>query len=296
MVTACTVTPLFDALSAFHAAHPGVELSLLEDGSDRLIERVRSGEADLALTGAAAMPEGLEGFPVISERLVAAVPAGHPLTRRKRVTLADIATHPVVCLPEGTGIRTGFDRGCAARGMRPDIALQASAPGSVADLAARGLGVAILTASMVDDQALRGLEIADLAAPALLALVWRDTDAPRCASSCATAARRSPSHQPRDGPSRKHPLTGLRPLSHGCGRPQRFRPGARSGRATTLSSSGTTTRSLSRARSSSTWDSACSTPAIADCRVGRRPGAQGDTAASRQRRSPGAPLGATARC
>ena len=179
MVTACTVTPLFDALSAFHAAHPGVELSLFEDGSDRLIERVRSGEADLALTGAAAMPEGLEGFPVLSERLVAAVPAGHPLTRRKRVTLAAITAHPIVCLPEGAGIRTVFDRGCAVRGVRPDITLQASAPDAVSDLAARGLGVAILSASMVDGGgALRGLEIADLEAPALLALVWRDTNAP----------------------------------------------------------------------------------------------------------------------
>jgi DNA-binding transcriptional LysR family regulator len=190
MVTACTVTPLFDALSAFHAAHPGVQLSLLEDGSDRLIERVRSGEADLALTGAAAMPAALDGFPVISERLVAAVPADHPLTRRKRVTLADIAAHPVICLPEGTGIRAVFDRGCAARGVQPDIALQASAPGSVADLAARGLGVAILTASMVDDGALRGLEIADLDAPALLALVWRDTDTPalrELVRNCRTA-------------------------------------------------------------------------------------------------------------
>jgi DNA-binding transcriptional LysR family regulator len=179
MVTACTVTPLFDALSAFHAAHPGVELSLLEDSSDRLIERVRSGQADLALTGAAAMPQGLNGFPVISERLVAAVPAGHPLARRKRVVLADIATHPVICLPEGSGIRTMFDRGCAARGVRPDIALQASAPDAVADLAARGLGVAILSASMVDDRsALRALEIADLDAPTLLAIIWRNTDAP----------------------------------------------------------------------------------------------------------------------
>jgi DNA-binding transcriptional LysR family regulator len=178
MITACTVRPLFDALSAFHATHPGVELTLLEDASDRLTERVRSGEVDLALTGAAAMPEGLQGFPVISERLVAAVVASHPLTRRKRVTLADIAAHPVVCLPEGTGIRTVFDRGCAARGERPEIALQASAPSSVADLAARGLGVAILTASMIENGALRGLEIADLDAPALLALVWKDTDAP----------------------------------------------------------------------------------------------------------------------
>lgn len=94
------------------------------------------------------------------------------------MTLADIAAHSVVCLPEGTGIRTVFDRGCAARGARPNIALQASAPSSVADLAARGLGVAILTASMIEDGALRGLEIADLDAPALLALVWRNTDAP----------------------------------------------------------------------------------------------------------------------
>src|SRR5438045_2127284 len=29
MVIGCTITPLFDALSAFHVAHPGVELSLL---------------------------------------------------------------------------------------------------------------------------------------------------------------------------------------------------------------------------------------------------------------------------
>jgi DNA-binding transcriptional LysR family regulator len=171
------------------AAHPGVQLSLLEDGSDQLIERVRSGAADLALTGAAAMPAGLEGFPVISERLVAAVPADHPLTCRKRVTLTDIAAHPVICLPEGTGIRAVFDRGCAARGVRPDIALQ-RARGSVADLAARGLGVAILTASTVDDGALRRLEIADLDAPALLALVWRDTDTPvlrELVRNCRTA-------------------------------------------------------------------------------------------------------------
>jgi len=178
MVTACTVRPLFDALSAFHAAHPGVELSLVEDASDRLIELVRSGQADLALTGVAAMPSDLEGIPVTSERLVAAVPADHPLARRKRVTLADIAAHPVICMPKGTGIRTVFDRGCSARAALPDIALQASAPSAVADLAARGLGVAILTASMVENHALRPLSIVDLDAPALLALVWRATDAP----------------------------------------------------------------------------------------------------------------------
>src|SRR5689334_6375509 len=40
MVTGCTVTPLFDALAAFHGAHPGVQIALGEDGSDRLVEQV----------------------------------------------------------------------------------------------------------------------------------------------------------------------------------------------------------------------------------------------------------------
>ena len=54
-------------------------------------------------------------------------------------------------MPTGTGIRTVFDQACAAAGLRPDIALQASAPDAVADLAIRGLGVAILSESMATD-------------------------------------------------------------------------------------------------------------------------------------------------
>ncbi len=56
MVTACTVTPLFDALAGFHRAHPGIEIALVEGNSDWLIEQVRSGQADLALIGAAGAP------------------------------------------------------------------------------------------------------------------------------------------------------------------------------------------------------------------------------------------------
>src|SRR4029453_11337642 len=53
MVTACTVAPLFDALAAFHRAHPGVEVELSEDSSDRMVEQVRTGVVDLAPVGGA---------------------------------------------------------------------------------------------------------------------------------------------------------------------------------------------------------------------------------------------------
>jgi len=97
---------LFDALASFRLAHPGVEISLFEDNSDRLTERVRAGMTDLALIGAAGgPPQGLDAMTIISEPLVAAVPAGHPVAKRIRVALANLSEFPIVCMPEGTGIR-----------------------------------------------------------------------------------------------------------------------------------------------------------------------------------------------
>src|SRR3979490_2921379 len=53
MVIGCTVTPLFDALAAFHRAHPRVEISLLEDNSDRMVEGGRAATIHLAPIGTA---------------------------------------------------------------------------------------------------------------------------------------------------------------------------------------------------------------------------------------------------
>ncbi|MFF0249015.1 LysR family transcriptional regulator [Streptosporangium sandarakinum] len=191
MVVGCTVTPLFEALAAFHRAHPGVEISLLEDGSDRLVEGVRTGALDLALAGTAALPEGLETLTVVSERLVAAVPADHALAGRPRTTLAELCAHPLVCMPPGTGVRTVFDRACAARGLEPAVTLQASAPDAVADLAARGLAVAVLSASMTEHHRDRlvTLPLDDVETPALLVLVWKSTSNPAVRELLAHARR-----------------------------------------------------------------------------------------------------------
>lgn len=177
MVTACTVTPLFDALAAFHRAHPGVEVALSEDASDRMIEQVRSGLVDVALVGAAGEPPtGLEALTLVREGLVALAPPDHPLGGRQRVRLADLVAHPLVCLPPGTGIRTVLDRACAARGVEPTVALQASAPDAVVDLARRGMGLGILSESMtaeLDGEGLTPIRITGIDEDALLALVWK---------------------------------------------------------------------------------------------------------------------------
>jgi DNA-binding transcriptional LysR family regulator len=175
MVTGCTITPLFDAVSDFAAAHPGVELSLLEDSSDQLVDSVRAGEIDAALIGTAAteLPE-LTTQTIISEPIVAAVAAsGHPLSTRSRARLQEITAYPIICMPSGTGIRAVLELACAAQGLPVNVALEASAPDAVLDLARRGVGVAVLSASMLagrDD--LATIAIQDVQTNANLSLVW----------------------------------------------------------------------------------------------------------------------------
>ena len=95
------------------------------------------------------------------------------------VTLAELVAYPIVTLPVGTGIRSVLDQACTAADLLPYITLEASAPGAVADLGARGLGVAVLSRSMAAGfPDLTTIPIDGVDVPALLALVWRRKTSP----------------------------------------------------------------------------------------------------------------------
>ncbi len=71
-----------------------------------------------------------------------------PLAKRAKIRLSDLRDRSLIALPVGAGIRHQFDKACAAAGVTPRIAFEASTPPALADLAERGLGVAIVPASV----------------------------------------------------------------------------------------------------------------------------------------------------
>ena len=148
MVSGCALPSLAELLAEFHARYPGVAIALTEDGSDRLVQQLRDGTLDLALIGTAGpAAEGLETAVVLDDALVAAVAPEDPLAAERSVTVAELRDQPLVSLPQGTGVRAALDAACADAGFTPRIVLEASALPMVAQLAQRGLGVAILPAS-----------------------------------------------------------------------------------------------------------------------------------------------------
>lgn len=144
-IVGCGGLGLADVLAGFHRDHPGVEISLVEDSSDRLIEQLLDGRIDLALVGLSGPPPaGVAAHVVTDEAIVAAVGSGDPWWDRVTVTVGELRDRPLVCLPRGTGMRGVLDGACTAAGVSPRIAFESGDPGVVADLAARGLGVAII--------------------------------------------------------------------------------------------------------------------------------------------------------
>jgi DNA-binding transcriptional LysR family regulator len=176
MVTACSVTVLFDQLADFHHANPGIDITLSEDTSDRLVDQVVSGQLNMALVGLAGPPPvGIDSLTIADEPLIAAVLHDDPLAVRKTIPLQLLKDRDLVCLPRGTGVRTAFDSACAAQHLRPRVAMEASAPDVVAGLATRGLGVAILSESMTATRhaTLHSMTITEPRIRSRLELVWK---------------------------------------------------------------------------------------------------------------------------
>ena len=137
-------------LADFHADHPEVEITLSTDSSDTLIEMVCTGRLDAAIVsvGPGERPDGLEVEVVTDEAIAAAVSRTDELASRKIIRLTDLADRQLIALPVGAGIRHQFDAACAKAGVSPRVAFEASTPLALADLAERGLGVAIVPASV----------------------------------------------------------------------------------------------------------------------------------------------------
>jgi DNA-binding transcriptional LysR family regulator len=176
MVTACASLDLTNLLADFHRAHPGVEISLSEANSDQLLQDVRDGRLDMAWVGTAGPPaEGVDTHLIVEEPLVAAVHRTDPLAARTTITVERLHERALICLPVGTGLRTCLDDAFATAGLQPRIAFEASDPGVVARLAAQGLGVAVLPASVAEANRaeLHALTVTRPRLKSRLELAWR---------------------------------------------------------------------------------------------------------------------------
>jgi DNA-binding transcriptional LysR family regulator len=140
---------LAEALGDFHRAHPAVEITVTQEHNEPALRSVADGHFDAAVVGIGAqpLPPQVRTRVVASEPLVLAVRRGDPLSRRRSVTLVQLRDEPMITLVRGSGLRTVLENACREAGVVPQISSEAGDLGSLIELAAEGLGVAVLPRS-----------------------------------------------------------------------------------------------------------------------------------------------------
>lgn len=149
-VTLGLLGPLPRAIRAMATIRPEVSVRLQEGATASLLERVSDGRLDLALVHPVdRAPRGLELVQVRRDRIVAALPAEHPLANRNRITLHDLAAEPLIFFPPAASpdlhyrLQTAF----ADLGIVPRIEQEARSTPTMLLLVAAGLGYALVAES-----------------------------------------------------------------------------------------------------------------------------------------------------
>jgi DNA-binding transcriptional LysR family regulator len=152
---------LAPALVTFHAGHPGIELSVVEAGSNQLVPRVASGEVDLALVVLPVMEPLVRTTPLFDDPLVLAVAPSHPLARNRRVHVRELDGLDLVMFREGYDLRAVTLDACREAGVVPHLVSEGGEMAGVLSFVAAGLGAAVVPAiALPDDGSLVGVPFA----------------------------------------------------------------------------------------------------------------------------------------
>ncbi|RSN57359.1 LysR family transcriptional regulator [Amycolatopsis sp. WAC 04182] len=132
-------------LRGYRADHPDVRFTLVQGSRQDMVDRLTSGELDLALLAPAPVDDPLLDTAVLTEQeIFLSVPTSHRLADRPSAAIEDLKDEEFVLLETGYGLRTITDDLCAAAGFEPKIAFEGQESDTVRGLVAAGLGVALL--------------------------------------------------------------------------------------------------------------------------------------------------------
>jgi DNA-binding transcriptional LysR family regulator len=142
---------LTDTLASFRRALPDVELQLFEMEMRQQVLRIRDGELDFGyIRPPAPVPPELSATTVLTEPLVAALPAGHALASRASIKLADLRGDIFITprQPPDVGFHANTLEACGEAGFKPRVNANGRDFTTIASMIAVGLGIALVPRSM----------------------------------------------------------------------------------------------------------------------------------------------------
>ncbi|GAA6119159.1 transcriptional regulator CynR [Acidovorax sp. FG27] len=182
-----------DAVAAFSAAYPGVQVVVRDLRGGPIEEQLIAGRLDVGISFHPAHRDEIEAEPLFDERLQLVVHDGHPLARRRSLRLRELAGVPLALLPQSFATRRMIDAAFAQAGIAPLVRVEMESVDALLH-ACRSGPLATIAAERAAGQAGPGLRAIALTDPATVrraGVLWR-RGASRSAAAREFVARLRP--------------------------------------------------------------------------------------------------------
>jgi len=113
-----------EAIAAFQAAHPQVRFQMREAGSSEIADDVVSGQLELGVVTLPVRDRELEVMPLATDRIVLVARHDHPLARRRRVRIQDLADQAFVAFEAGSALRQIIDAKLRDAGVEVNVVME----------------------------------------------------------------------------------------------------------------------------------------------------------------------------
>jgi len=151
---------VMDLVASFIGRYPGVRVAVRIGNAARVLADLREARTDLAVLNLIEPDAALYSEPLYEDRIVAFVTRQHPLARRRRIGLAELATVPLVLREPGSATRALLLQALTSAGLAANVALELGSREAVREAVLAGLGVGTVFAKeLVADPRLRSVDL-----------------------------------------------------------------------------------------------------------------------------------------
>ena len=137
------VVPL---IRRFQQIHPGPEVMLSLGNSTEMLANLLSTKLDVVMIADLPGDSRLFAVPLRRDPILAILPAGHALARRRALRLQDIAGELLIMREPGSVTRKVVERGFAELDLTPSRVMEIGSREAVREAAAGGLGIGFVSA------------------------------------------------------------------------------------------------------------------------------------------------------
>jgi DNA-binding transcriptional LysR family regulator len=133
-----------ELLARFERENPRAQTVLSIGNSEKIVDRLRANEVDLGFVGFEPDADEFDAKTIWEDEIVPFASAGHPLAKKSRVPLEELARERFIVREASSATRRMCDRLMAKHGVHPSM-LELSCPETVKRAVAAGLGIGLLS-------------------------------------------------------------------------------------------------------------------------------------------------------